>query len=329
MLNVAVIGAGRIGTVHAAAVAANPQTRLAVVADPFGEGAARLADQYGARSTLVIDDVWADDGVDAVIIGSPTPLHVEHILAADAAGKKILCEKPVDLDIARVDECVRTLGDRAERVMIGFNRRFDPGFAEIRARAAAGEIGAVEQVTIISRDPAAPPASYVAQSGGIFRDMTIHDFDMARFLLGDIVEVSAVGQHLDPEIEAAGDFDAAVITLLAASGAVATIINNRHCASGYDQRLEVSGASGMLEAANHRPTLVRYSGATYTEAAAPYLNFFLERYTAAYAAELAAFVAAVQSGDPVTPNVLDGRAALALADAATHSARTGERVRIA
>jgi len=328
MLKVAVIGAGRIGTVHAAAVAANPATELSLVADPFGEGARRLAATYGARATLDIEDVWADDGVDAVIIGSPTPLHVEHILAADRAGKKILCEKPVDLDMARVQECVLALGDRAEQVMIGFNRRFDPGFAEIQARAAAGEIGAIEQLTIISRDPAAPPASYVAQSGGIFRDMTIHDFDMARFLLGDIVEVSAVGQHLDAEIKAAGDFDAAVVTLTAASGAVATIINNRHCASGYDQRLEVSGATGMLEAGNHRGTLVRYSGASYTEAAGPYLNFFLERYTAAYAAELAAFVAAAEADAPVTPNVLDGRAALALADAATRSARTGERVRI-
>lgn len=328
MLNVAVIGAGRIGTVHAAAVAAHPSTRLALVADPFGEGAARLATAYGARSTLDIDDVWADDAVDAVIIGSPTPLHVEHILAADAAGKKIMCEKPVDLDLARVDDCIATLGERAASVMIGFNRRFDPGFAEIQARAAAGEIGAVEQVTIISRDPAAPPASYVAQSGGIFRDMTIHDFDMARFLLGDIVEVSAVGQNLDPEIKAAGDFDAAVITLVAASGAVATIINNRHCASGYDQRLEVSGATGMLEAANHRATLVRYSGADYTEAAQPYLNFFLQRYTAAYTAELSAFVEAAERGGPVSPNVYDGRAALVLADAATHSARTGERVRL-
>lgn len=326
MLNVAVIGAGRIGTVHAAAVAANPDTRLVLVADPFGDGAARLSEQYGGRSTLSIDDVWADDGVDAVIIGSPTPLHVEHILAADAAGKAILCEKPVDLDIGRVDACIEALGERAQRVMIGFNRRFDPGFAEVHARAAAGEVGAIEQVTIVSRDPAAPPASYVAQSGGIFRDMTIHDFDMARFLIGDIVSVSAVGQHFDPEIRAAGDFDGAVVTLLGASGAVATIINNRTCASGYDQRLEVFGSTGMLEADNHRPTQVRFSGARYTQAAAPYLHFFLQRYTAAYAAELAAFVEAVRAGAPVTPNVLDGRAALALADAATHSARTGERV---
>ncbi|MBW3085609.1 Inositol 2-dehydrogenase [Austwickia sp. TVS 96-490-7B] len=328
MVNVAVIGAGRIGTVHARAVADNPHTRLTLIADPFGDGAQRLGEQYGARHTTEVDDVFAADDVDAVIIGSPTPLHVDHILAAAAAGKKIMCEKPVDLDIARVDECIATLGERAAQVMIGFNRRFDPGFAQIQARAAAGEIGEIEQVTIISRDPAAPPASYVAQSGGIFRDMTIHDFDMARFLVGDIVEVSAVGQNLDPQIKAAGDFDAAVVTLTAASGAVATIINNRHCPSGYDQRLEVSGSTGMLDAANHRATSVRYSGARYTEAAAPYLDFFLERYTAAYAAELAAFVASCESGGPVTPNVLDGRAALALADAATHSARTGERVRL-
>ncbi|GAB77996.1 myo-inositol 2-dehydrogenase [Austwickia chelonae] len=328
MLNIAVIGAGRIGTVHAAAVAAHPGTRLTWIADPFGDGAARLAAEHGAKSTLAVDEALHAEDVDAVIIGSPTPLHVDHILAAAAAGKKIMCEKPVDLDIARVDACIAQLGDRADRVMIGFNRRFDPGFAEIQARAAAGEIGDLEQVTIISRDPAAPPASYVAQSGGIFRDMTIHDFDMARFLLGDIVEVNAVGQHLDPQIEAAGDFDAAVVTLTAASGAVATIINNRHCPSGYDQRLEVCGSTGMLEAANHRATLVRYSGAEYTEAAAPYLNFFLERYTAAYTTELSAFVTAVEHDTPITPNVHDGRAALAIADAATHSARTGERVRL-
>lgn len=328
MLNIAIIGAGRIGAVHAATVAAHPDARLVLVADPFADSAARVGALHGARSTTDIAEVYADDDVDAVIIGSPTPTHVDHIVSAVRAGKAVLCEKPVDLSIARVDECLAAIAGKEDTVMIGFNRRFDPTFAEIHARIRDGEIGALEQLTIISRDPSAPPASYLADSGGIFRDMTIHDFDTARFFLGDIVEVSAVGQHLDPAMDV-GDFDAAVVTLVAASGAVTTIINSRHCASGYDQRLEAFGPSGVLEAVNHTATSVRYSGTSQTSANGPYLGFFLQRYADAYRIELSHFIDSVTRGVAPSPSILDGRAALVLADAATLSATTGERVAVA
>jgi len=324
----AIIGAGRIGVVHAGAIASHPDAELVLVADPVGDAAARLAAAHGARSTTVVDDVFAADDVDAVIVGSPTPYHVDQIIAGVEAGKAVLAEKPVDPDIARVDLCLATVGGRADRVMVGFNRRFDPGFAEVKARIEAGEIGPLEQLTIISRDPQAPPASYVAQSGGIFRDMTIHDLDMARFMLGDVVEVSVAGQHFDPEIEAAGDFDGAVLTLRGASGAVATIINSRHCATGYDQRLEAFGPKGSLRAENHTATQVRFFGARTSDAAGPYLDFFLRRYSEAYRAELDHFVTSMVQGTAPSPSLVDGREALVLADAATLSATTGQPVKI-
>lgn len=326
MLRIAVVGAGRIGAVHAATVARHPGAELRVVCDPVGDAAARLAGTYGARATRDVEDAYTAEDVDAVIIGSPTPMHVPQIIAAVAAGKAVLCEKPIDLDLARADECIAAITGREDRVMLGFNRRFDPTFAEIHARVAAGEIGPLEQLTIISRDPAPPPVAYVAVSGGIFRDMTIHDFDTARYFLGDIVEVRAVGQLLDPALAETDDFDGAVTTLVAASGAVATIINARHCASGYDQRLEAFGPRGSLEAVNHTATAVRASGAAASGAAGPYLDFFLERYADAYRLELDHFIESIQAGRAPSPSIADGRAALVLADAATHSARTGERV---
>ncbi|WP_369374675.1 inositol 2-dehydrogenase [Promicromonospora sp. Populi] len=319
----ALIGAGRIGAVHARSVAASPDVELALVADPVDGAAERLASAYGAAATTDVADVFADDTVDAVIVGSPTPYHVDQIVAAVDAGKAVLVEKPVDLDLARADWCLAQVGGRADRVMLGFNRRFDAAFAEVRSRVAAGEIGDVEQLTIISRDPAPPPVAYLASSGGIFRDMAIHDLDMARFFLGDIVNVHAVPQRLDPALAEVDDYDAAVVTLTAASGAVATIINSRHNAAGYDQRLEAFGPRGALRVENHTATSVVLDAAGVSGARGPHLDFFLERYADAYTRELAAFVAAVREGTAPTPSLLDGRQALALADAATQSARTG------
>lgn len=325
MLRFAIIGAGRIGVVHAGAIAAHPQAELVLVADPAEGSAARLAAEHGAAATTEVADVFAEDRVDAVVIGSPTRFHVDQILAAIETDKAVLVEKPVDLDLARVDACLTAVGDRAHRVMVGFNRRFDPTFAEIKRRVDAGEIGALEQLTIISRDPAAAPAQYLVGSGGIFRDMTIHDFDMVRYLLGDVVEVSAVGQHLDPEIAVIGDFDAAVVTLRGATGGVATIINSRHCAAGYDQRIEAFGPLGSLEAGNQTATQVRFNGPAVSGAAGSYLDFFLQRYAEAYRAEIDHFVRSISAGVAPSPTLLDGREALVLADAATVSATTGTR----
>lgn len=328
MLKIGLIGAGRIGQVHARSVAAHPQASLSVVADVNLAGASSLASAYGARATDDIDSVFSAADVDAVIICSPTPLHVPHILAAARAGKPALCEKPVAMETAAVEQLRRDLEGLDPQVMLGFNRRFDPSFRAIHQAVTAGEIGTLEQLTIISRDPAAPPKEYIAVSGGIFKDMTIHDFDMARYFLGDIVAVSAVGQNLDPDLADTGDFDGAVITLINAEGKSATITNSRHCATGYDQRLEAFGTDGALFADNVRATTVRRSTAAVSDAQDPYLDFFLQRYEAAYAAELGEFIAAVTEGRRPGPDIEDGAAALRIAEAAAESALSGAVVRL-
>lgn len=327
MNRIAVIGAGRIGQVHARAVAAHPRAELSLVCDPFEANAKALGEAYQVPWTLDPEEVFASP-VDAVIIGSPTAFHVDHILKAVDAGKRVLCEKPIALDMAEAQRCVTELGTAASAVMMGFNRRFDPTFAEVNERVGAGEIGDLQQLTVISRDPAAPPASYVAGSGGIFKDMTIHDFDMVRFFLGDIVEVSAIGTNADAEIQAAGDFDQVMVTLKAASGAMATIINSRSCAFGYDQRLEAFGSSGALAADNLTATAVRKASSSQTEAKSRIMDFFLDRYVDAYSRELGSFIEALEGGGAVSPSVLDGLEALRLAEAAATSAREGRAVRI-
>ncbi|MDR1808603.1 MAG: inositol 2-dehydrogenase [Propionibacteriaceae bacterium] len=330
MVNIAVIGAGRIGAIHAANVAAHPDTNLLWVADPVAGAAERVAAPLGAKATLDAAEALADPAVEALVICSPTPTHVELILAGVQAGKAVLCEKPVDLDLARARQCLATVEAAGGKVMIGFNRRFDPTFAEVNARVAAGEIGRLEQVTIISRDPNPPSAAYVATSGGMFKDMTIHDFDMARFFLGDVVTVRAVGQNVvDPAIQEAGDIDAAVVVLEGASGAVATIVNNRRCAFGYDQRLEAFGATGMLEGRNQFATTVAASTATTTGAMGRVQDFFLQRYADAYRVELDTFVQALAAGSPMSPSLADGVAALALAEAALQSHTSGATVAVA
>ena len=263
MTRIAIIGAGRIGAVHARAVEAHPQAELALVCDPMEANARALAEAHGAAWCLDASEVFASDEVDAVIIGSPTRFHVEHILAAVAAGKKVLCEKPVALDLAEAERCITELGDNTD-VMMGFNRRFDPMFSEIRRRVAAGEIGDLHQLTVISRDPSAPPAEYVAGSGGIFKDMTIHDFDMVRFFLDDVVEVVAIGTNADEAIKEQGDFDQVMVTLKSSDGKMATIINSRTCAFGYDQRLEAFGSEWALSADNLTATAVRKSTSEQT-----------------------------------------------------------------
>ncbi len=329
MTRIALFGCGRIGTVHAESVAAHPRAELAWVCDPMEDAAKDLAGTHGARATADVAAVLADDGVDAVIIGSPTSTHVDLMVAAVQAGKAVLCEKPIDLDVERVDACWATIAPLHPTVMVGFNRRFDPSFREVHDRVRAGEIGRVEHVAITSRDPEPPPEGYLATSGGLFRDMTIHDFDMARFLLGEIVEVHAVGANLvAPYIAAAGDIDSAVVVLRSADGALAHITNSRRAVFGYDQRVEAFGSTGMLTVDNQRPTSVRYAGFDHSEAAAPYLNFFRQRYGTSYPAELDHFLTAVENDIPPEPSFADGRAALVLADAANESLRTGRGVRI-
>jgi myo-inositol 2-dehydrogenase/D-chiro-inositol 1-dehydrogenase len=329
MVKFGVLGCGRIGRMHALNLARHPRAQLTHVYDVAGDAAAATADATGARQAGEVDEILAAAEVDAVLIASSTDTHLDLLVRAVEAGKAVLCEKPIDLDLAKVDACWERIKGRSPTVMVGFNRRFDPSFKALRERIQAGEVGKLEQVIITSRDPGPPPVAYIKVSGGLFRDMTIHDFDMARYLMGDIAAVHAIGAHLvDPAIEEAGDIDAAMITLIAQSGALCHINNSRRSAYGYDQRVEAFGERGMLQAANQRPTTLSFWGASATEAKDPVLNFFIERYTPAYLAEISHFVDCVESGNAPLVSYRDGREALRLADAALESMQTGRLVRL-
>ena len=329
MLRFGLFGAGRIGQVHARTITAHPDTELAAIYDPFGDAAATLATSTGGRVAATPEEIFADDSIGAVLIASATPTHVDLIIGAVKAGKKVLCEKPIDLSVDRVDECWEQIKDLDPTVMLGFNRRFDPSFNGAHARLAAGEIGDLEQLVIISRDPAPAPEAYIKVSGGIFRDMTIHDFDMARFFLGDVVEVFATAANrIEPYIADAGDVDSVMVTLKSSNGTLCTIVNSRRCAFGYDQRIEVFGSLGMLQVANQTATSVVASTAAGLAQTDPAQDFFLERYLPAYQAELGHFVNAVTCGTQPSPSFTDGRLALVLADAAYESLRTGAAVRV-
>ena len=327
MLRVALFGAGRIGQVHARSIVESGEAELAWVCDPVEQAASGLAASYGAKASPEPGDAIADPTVDAVLIASGTATHTDLLRESVLAGKKVLCEKPIDLDLARIDTTWAAIRDKAPFVMLGFNRRFDPSFAEVNARVKAGEIGPIRALRVTSRDPQPPPAAYLAVSGGMFRDMTIHDFDMARFFLGEIVEVSAVASHNnDPMFVDAGDHAQAMVTMRNRDGALCTIVNSRSCAYGYDQRLEAFGDLGSLEAGNLTATTVRASTATHTEAAGPVVNFFLERYMPSYKAEFAEFVAAIRADREPSVGFADGRAALVLAEAAIESVASGRVV---
>lgn len=329
MLRFGLFGAGRIGQVHAQTITSHPQTALAAIYDPYGDAAATLSNATGARVSPTVDDIMADPEIDAILIGSATPTHVDLITAGVRAGKKVLCEKPIDLSLARVDQCWADIKDHDPFVMLGFNRRFDPGFRAARARVERGDIGDLEQVIVISRDPGPAPEAYIQSSGGIFRDMTIHDFDMVRFFLGDVESVYAVGANrVEPYIEAAGDLDSVMVTLRSSNGTLASIVNSRRCAFGYDQRVELFGSTGMLQASNQTETNLTHSSAAGLDQRDPALDFFLERYMPAYRAELDAFVDAAAEGAAPSPSFADGRAALVLAEAALESLRTGAAVRV-
>jgi myo-inositol 2-dehydrogenase/D-chiro-inositol 1-dehydrogenase len=329
MLRIAMLGAGRVGQVHATSISLNPEAELALVVDPIEAAASALGAQHGAPWSLDPEDAFSDASIDAVVIGTPTNTHIAMLRRAVDSGKKILLEKPIDLDLAEVDAAWAEIAPKAPFVMLGFCRRFDPSYREIKARVEQGEIGVVRALRITSRDPQPPPAAYLGVSGGMFKDMTIHDLDMARYQLGDIVEVSAIASDngLDAFREA-GDHAQAMLTMRAASGALCTIVDSRSCAYGYDQRLEVFGDAGSLEAGNWTATTVRAASATYTEAAGPILNFFLERYMPAFRAELDEFVAAVKADRAPSVGFADGRAALVLAEAANESVATGRVVKV-
>ncbi len=329
MLKVGLLGAGRIGNVQAKAISSHPGSRLVAVSDVNREAAAKLAAVYGAEARgneAIIDD----KSIDAVLIATSTSTHSDFIEAATRAGKAVLCEKPVDLSLARAQACLKAASATGRPVMIGFNRRFDPNFAALKAAADKGEIGKTELLSITSFDPAPPPISYVKVSGGLFRDMMIHDFDIACWIMGATPDqVTAVGTSIvDPEIGKAGDVDTAVVTLHFGDGRIAVIKNSRRAVYGYDQRIELLGSDGLLAAGNVLESTVSKATSAGVVSAKPEY-FFLERYTRAYDAEWAAFVDAVTNKGLVPVSLADGVNALAIAEAATRSAKSKATVDLA
>lgn len=326
MMEVAIFGAGRIGTIHAGNLVRQSGVCLKYVSDVDTQAAQELATRHGAR-VAAVDAALADPAIGAVLIASSTDTHADLLLRAVAAGKAIFCEKPVDLALARARACAMAVAEAKATCMIGFQRRFDPTFEALKTRLAAGEIGDPEMLVVTSRDPGAPPVSYLKSSGGIFKDMLIHDFDVFRWILDDeAISISATGSCLsDPAIAAAGDIDSAAVTIRTRRGRLCQINTSRRAAYGYDQRFEVLGSKGMLQAVNHKPTEVVSSTAQNVSQDKPE-HFFLERYRAAYAREIAHFFDALANGVEPRTTIDDGVKALELAEAATSSWRENRTI---
>ena len=328
MDRIAVIGAGRIGRIHARNIVLHPRLSLACIVDPSPAAVDAVIGECGGIGAA-FDDVVNDRDITGVVIASPTDLHLDQALALTAAGKALLCEKPVDLDLTRARAAATVLNDPAIRLLIGFNRRFDPDFQALKARLVSGAAGDLETLHIISHDPAPPPIGYIGTSGGLFRDMAIHDFDTARWLLDDrVVEVYAASACLvDPAIGAAGDCDTAKTILRTARGRLCVISNSRRSGYGYDQRIEAYCSKGLIRADNRLESTVSTWGPSGMAGDA-LQNFFLDRYASAYRAEIDHFAAVLAGEQRSAVTFADGLAALELADAADLSARTGQPVRL-
>lgn len=329
MIEIAQFGAGRIGQIHASNIAAFKDVRLRYVVDVNASAAQNLAARYGAKVASE-KEALADPKVGAVLIASSTDTHARLAIAAAQAGKPIFCEKPIDLSLKKVDACLAEVSKAGVPMFVGFNRRFDPSFRALKTRLDAGEIGRVEQVIITNRDPGLPDLRFLRTSGGLYLDFTIHDFDMARWLLGEEpVEVFAWGAVLvDKRVKTVGkDIDSAMLLLRTASGRMCHINNTRRAVYGYDQRIEVLGEKGMLRAENLTPTTVEQFGASSTAKDNPWPNF-QTRYAEAYAAEVGSFIRSVERGEPAEVGPRDGREVLVLAEAALKSSQSGKPVRI-
>lgn len=330
-LRFGVIGAGRIGKIHAENLATRiPGVEVVAIADPVLDAAQELAARlHVAKATADYHEIIADPSIDAVAICSSTDTHAPIMIEAAQAGKHIFCEKPIHYQIDRIDAALAAVEKAGVKLQIGFNRRFDPNFRKVRQMVAEGKVGEVHILRITSRDPAPPPVAYVKVSGGIFFDMTIHDFDMARYLSGSEVEEVYVASavRVDPGIGEAGDVDTAVITLKFKNGAIGTIDNSRKAVYGYDQRVEVFGSGGMVAVSNNTPDSHYYANADGVSSAKP-LYFFLERYAESFIAEMREFVDAVRSNTTPPVTGADGRAPVLIAMAATRSSREGRPVKL-
>ena len=331
MVRIAVLGCGRIGRMHAANIASHDRAELVAVYDIHQPSAEDVASQFGIRAAESAEAIFASDDVDAVLVATQTSTHADYIEMAVAANKPILCEKPIDLSLERVGRCAAAISGSKVVVQLGFNRRFDPGHRAAWAALQNGDIGDLHQVIISSRDPGMPPRSYYEAAGGLFRDMTIHDFDLARFMLGEEpVEVFAVGGRLiDPQMmNELNDYDSIMVIMRTASGKQCHINNSRASTYGYDQRVELLGTKGMVISGNRKPHQLTRYGAAAVEVAEPYLNFFIERYREAFSNEIGAFVDSIEKGQPAQVGFDDGRKALLLAEAAMKSALEGRFVNV-
>ena len=330
-LPIGLIGAGRIGRLHAEHLAFRiPRAELVAVADVVAEAAQACATAFDVPSaTQDHRRILEDPDIEAVVICSSTDTHSFMIEAAAAAGKHIFCEKPIDFDLARIDRALAAVDEAGVKLQIGFNRRFDPNFKRVHDLVAEGQVGEAHILRITSRDPAPPPIEYVKVSGGIFLDMTIHDFDMARYLIGSEVEEIYVvgGVMVDPEIGRAGDIDTAVITLRFENGVIGTIDNSRQAVYGYDQRVEVFGSGGCVTAENDYPNTTVVSDARRVHRDLP-LNFFMERYVDSYIAEMEAFVECVLQDTQPPVTGVDGRIPVVMGYAARKSYEEGRPVKL-
>ena len=330
MIQLGIIGAGRIGGVHAATLATRiAGTKVVAIADPHREAAETTAARLDIPTVATDHRAILDDaGIDAVVIASSTDTHAQFITEAAKAGKHIFCEKPIDHDLGRIDAALVAVDEAGVKLQIGFNRRFDPNHQRIKTAITAGDIGTPHLLHIISRDPGPPPLDYIKVSGGLFFDMTIHDFDMARFLLGDVSEIyAAAGVMVDRAIGEAGDVDTALITLKFASGAIGIIDNSRRAVYGYDQRVEIFGSEGAAHSDNRYPDAVTISNSRSVHRGLP-LNFFIERYADSYIAEMEAFVDCIVNDQPSPVPGIDGRVPVEMAMAAGQSYRENRPVRL-
>jgi myo-inositol 2-dehydrogenase/D-chiro-inositol 1-dehydrogenase len=329
-LRFGVLGVGRIGKIHAENLVNRIEgTEVAALSDVLPDQLAAASARLGVPRTYPdYRQVLQLAGVDAVVICTPTDTHYQLILDAAAAGKHIFCEKPVDLSIEKIERINEAVQKCGVQLMVGFNRRFDPNFLKVRELVKSGKVGVPHVLRITSRDPAPPPEHYIRASGGLFLDMTIHDFDMARYLMGEVREVYARATVLvDPVFEKAGDWDTAIVTLAFHSGAIGAIDNSRQAVYGYDQRVEVFGSEGMVTVKNNTPDNHVCLDRTGVHSALP-LNFFMDRYTESYFGEMRAFVDALRSSQPVPVTGRDGLAAVVIGLAAAKSVRENRPVKL-
>ena len=331
MINLSLIGAGRIGKMHAEIISAHPDVNLQYVYDINKDNALQVAKQNNAEIVNSPEEAIMSDKIDAILIASATPTHTQFITMGAKSGKAVFCEKPIDLDIHKVNECMKEINELNIPLQIGFNRRFDNSHAKVQQARLKKEIGELEMLIITSRDPEPPGLEYLNAAGGFFRDTTIHDFDLSRFILGDdpIIQVTAFGENLfDENAKKADDFDTAMFVLKSREGVLIHINNSRRAVYGYDQRVEAFGSKGMIISNNQTITSVESYTNKITSSKEPILHFFIERYTQAYKDQFNHFIECIKNNIKPSVTFEDGRNALIIANAAYESHKQKKTIEI-